>query len=148
VSDGDIFSEVHAVFLFHAVQDATVLHVGVRTDADLMHITAQDCVHPDAGVLAEHHVTDDLRRYIDETGCRDGGSFSFERANHFWRLAFSRIWRSSSPFTRLRTLQTIFNFFISHSRDWPKCQNAKCWTSIPPAFATTARTAPSRFRVR
>jgi hypothetical protein len=34
-------------------------------DADLVNIAAEDGIHPDAGVLAHDHVTDELRGVVD-----------------------------------------------------------------------------------
>jgi len=46
------------------MENAAVLDIGVRSDADRVHIAADDGVHPDAGLIAENYVADNLRRFI------------------------------------------------------------------------------------
>src|SRR6516164_2728941 len=82
VADGDIFSDVDAVLLLHAVQNRTILHVGMGPNPDLMYVTAQDSVHPHAGVFAEPDVADDLCRQVDVAGCRNRWMLSLEGTNH------------------------------------------------------------------
>jgi hypothetical protein len=47
------------------VEHAAVLNIGIRANADFVHIAAEDGIHPDAGVRAQLHVADDLRGLID-----------------------------------------------------------------------------------
>jgi hypothetical protein len=37
-----------------------------------VHVSAQHGIHPDAGVLAENHVADNLGRVVNVTGPRNG----------------------------------------------------------------------------
>ena len=60
VPDRNVLADKDAILLFHAMQNAAVLDIRVRADANRMHISAQDCVHPYARMFAEHHVADDL----------------------------------------------------------------------------------------
>src|SRR5437867_2396985 len=46
------------------MEHAAILHVGMRADPDGMHVAAQHRIHPDAGILAENYISDDLRRLI------------------------------------------------------------------------------------
>jgi hypothetical protein len=82
VAYGDVVAEEDAVFLFHAVEDTVVLNVGIVADADLMDIAAENSVHPDAGVLADDHVSDELGGVVDVGGIGELGSDAFEGADH------------------------------------------------------------------
>jgi hypothetical protein len=83
MAHGDVFAEIDAPLLLHAVEDAVVLHVGVCADADLVDVAADDGVHPDGGVFAEDHVADDLGRIVDVAGRRDRWAHTFVGSNHF-----------------------------------------------------------------
>jgi hypothetical protein len=82
VANGDIVANEDAVFSFHAMEDAVVLNVGVVADADLVNVAAEDRVHPDAGVLAEDDVANELGRVVDVAGVGELGSDAFVRADH------------------------------------------------------------------
>jgi hypothetical protein len=64
------------------VEGAAVLNVGVVADANFVDVAAEYGVHPDAGVLAENDVADDLGGIVDVTGVGDLGSDAFVRADH------------------------------------------------------------------
>jgi hypothetical protein len=64
------------------MQHAAVLHIRVRAHSDRIHVAAQDGIHPDAGVLAENYIADDLCRVIDITRSRDGWRPALIRTNH------------------------------------------------------------------
>jgi hypothetical protein len=96
VADGDVFAEVDAVLIFHAVEDGVVLDVGVGADADFVDVAAEDGVHPDGGVVAEDDVSDDLGGAIDVAGGGDGGRDGFEGAKHFLKTAMGlMVWCDS-----------------------------------------------------
>jgi len=57
----DPLPDAAGIDVAHAVQDGAVLHVAVGADTDGVDVAADDGVHPDAGVLAEHDVADHLR---------------------------------------------------------------------------------------
>src|SRR5258708_6131450 len=82
VPHGDTVADVHAVLLLHPVQNAAVLNVGMRADANLVDISADDGVHPHAGVFGENDVADDLRGVIHVTRCGDGWRNSLVRTDH------------------------------------------------------------------
>ncbi len=79
---GDIVANVNAVLFLHAVQDAVVLNVGVVADADLVYIAAEDGVHPDAGVLSENDVADELGGVVDVASIGELGTDAFVGADH------------------------------------------------------------------
>jgi hypothetical protein len=54
----------------------------MRANADLMHVTAYDRIHPHAGVFAQYNIADDLRGVINVAGCRNRGFDAFIGANH------------------------------------------------------------------
>ena len=54
------------------MEHGAVLHVGVGADADGVDVAADDSVHPDAGVLAEDDIADDLRGEVDVASRGDG----------------------------------------------------------------------------
>src|ERR1700722_8502291 len=78
----DVLPEIDAPLLLHAVQNTIVLHVGVSPNAYLMYIAADDRIHPHRSVLAQHHITDNLRRVVDEAGGGNGWPHSFIGSNH------------------------------------------------------------------
>src|SRR5215471_16042918 len=47
------------------MKDGTILHVGVAADADGKHVSADNGIHPHAGVFADLHVADDLGRLVN-----------------------------------------------------------------------------------
>ena len=91
VADGDPVADEDGIFVAHAVEDGAVLHVGVGADADGVDVAADDGVHPDAGVLAEGDIADDLRREVDIAGGGDGGRVALVGADHGDSLAFVTI---------------------------------------------------------
>ena len=84
MADGDVFAEIDAVLLLHAVEDAAVLNVGVRADANFMDVAAEDGVHPDGGVFAQDDVADDLGGGVDVAGGGDFWGDVFEGADHWF----------------------------------------------------------------
>src|SRR5258708_580572 len=78
----DIVAHVHAVLSFHAVEDRVVLNVRIMADADLLYVAPEDGVHPDARVLADSDVADELGGVVDVTGFRELGSDAFVGADH------------------------------------------------------------------
>ncbi len=53
------------------VQTAVILHIRLVSDADEMHVTADSGVRPDAGPLADYHVTNYLSAGVDIGGRGD-----------------------------------------------------------------------------
>ena len=82
VADRDPVTNDDGIAIAHAMQHGAVLHIGVGADADGMHIAADDGVHPDAGVLAEGDVADDLGGNIHIAGRRNDGRFALIGTNH------------------------------------------------------------------
>ena len=82
VTHGDVLAEENSVLLFHAVQHAAILYVRMRAYANGVYVAAQYGIHPDAGVLAENHIADNLRRIVDVAGLGNCGGCSFVRTNH------------------------------------------------------------------
>src|SRR6266446_400499 len=86
VAYGDVVADVDAVLFFHAVEDAVVLNVGIVADANLVDVAAEDCVHPDAGVLAENDVADELGGVVDVAGVGELGRDAFVGADHGYQM--------------------------------------------------------------
>src|ERR1043166_3255094 len=82
MADRDVFAEVDAPLLLHAVKDAIVLHVGVGANANFVDVSAYDGIHPHRGMFAEHDVTDDLRRVVNVAGGWNGRPDAFVGSNH------------------------------------------------------------------
>src|SRR5437667_11278507 len=82
MSHGHLLAHEHAVLLLHSMEHAAILHVGMRADPDGMHVAAQHRIHPDAGILAENYISDDLRRLIHIAGIRNRRHDAFVRADH------------------------------------------------------------------
>src|SRR5712692_3489815 len=68
VADGDVVAEEQRIFVAHNVEDAAVLNIGARADANVVHVAADDGARPDAGVGADDDVADD-----DSGGVNVGG---------------------------------------------------------------------------
>jgi len=85
------------------VEDTAILNVGVGADADGVHVAAENGVHPDAGVLAEDYVSNDLGRVVYVAGGWDGGPSAFVGTNHIFekitRGAFREEVASRLPFS-------------------------------------------------
>jgi hypothetical protein len=64
------------------VKHAAILHVGVFANTDGKHITANDGVHPDAGIFADFYITDDLGGLVDIARVVNAGRDSLIRAKH------------------------------------------------------------------
>ncbi len=73
MADGDIVAEEEGMFVAHYVEDAAVLNIGARADADVVHVAANDGAGPDAGVGADDDVADDDRGGVNVGGCGDFG---------------------------------------------------------------------------
>src|SRR6266852_9469611 len=81
VADGDVVAEEEGIFVAHYVEDAAVLNIGARADADVVHVAAHDGAGPDAGVGADDHVADDDGGGVDVGGCGDLGPLAAVRSN-------------------------------------------------------------------
>src|SRR5260370_4829246 len=65
MSQRDPVAHSDPVLVTHAVEYAAILHVGVGSDADGKDVATDHSVHPDARVLPNLHVADDLRGLVD-----------------------------------------------------------------------------------
>ena len=81
VADGDIVADDERILVLHHVEDAAVLYVGARTNADVVDVAPDDAEGPDAGVFAERDVADHDRSGVDIGGCRNLGPLAPIRAN-------------------------------------------------------------------
>ena len=66
----------------HDVDDGAVLDVRAAADANPVHVAADDDRHPDAALLADLDVADDLRAVVDERGRVDARKRVAERPEH------------------------------------------------------------------
>ena len=82
VADGDPVAHDDGIEVALAVEHGAVLHVGVGADADGVDVAAQDGVHPDRGVLAEHDVAEDLGGGVDVATGGDLGRMALVAADH------------------------------------------------------------------
>ena len=80
MADGDVVAEDERVLVAHDVEDAAVLNVGARADADVVDVAANHGAGPDAGVFADDDVADDDGGGVNVGGggdlraaCRDRG---------------------------------------------------------------------------
>lgn len=81
IADGD------GVEVSLAVEDGAVLDVGLGADVDAVDVSAEDGVDPDAGVMAEGDVADEVGGGIDVAGVGDAGVVSAEGPEHGGSLA-------------------------------------------------------------
>jgi hypothetical protein len=89
MSDGEIIADVDAILFSHTMQNAIVLNIRIVPHTDFVHVPAENSVHPDACMLAEFDVSDQLSGIVDVTRVRKLGSNSFEGADHDQASAFS-----------------------------------------------------------
>src|SRR5712692_2448206 len=80
VADGDVVAEEQRIFVAHDVEDAAVLNIGARADANVVHVAADDGARPDAGVGADDHVADNDGGGVNVGGCGDFGPLAAIRS--------------------------------------------------------------------
>jgi hypothetical protein len=56
VAHGDVAAQEDPELLFHAMQNAAVLHIRIGAHANGVDVAPQNGIHPDAGVLVQHHI--------------------------------------------------------------------------------------------
>jgi hypothetical protein len=71
VADRHHLANDHWIKMAHSVEHGTILDIAFGADADGVHISSYDRVHPHAGVFAQDDIADYLRRGIDITACWD-----------------------------------------------------------------------------
>src|SRR6185437_981143 len=79
VTDGHVVADDDTRFFIRAMDDDTILDIHFVADADAVDISADDCVEPDAAVVAHLHIAHD--------GCIRCDKTIFSKA---WGLAFHR----------------------------------------------------------
>ena len=72
------------------MRNTPITTVRVVGAPDFVDVAPEDGVHPDAGVLAQNHVTNDLCRIVHVTGLRNHWRFPFIRTNHDWNESRSK----------------------------------------------------------
>lgn len=82
VTDSHVVANDEGMRVVVNMQHAEVLHVGSVSNADVIHIAADDGMEPGAAVFAHHDVADDDRGVFDKAGLRDGGPDALESPNH------------------------------------------------------------------
>jgi hypothetical protein len=83
VADRHVVVKNKGILILHDVTYRTVLNVCVAADADVMDITANDAVVPNAGVITDNNVSDDLRALGNVDALTDLGPLSFVLVQHF-----------------------------------------------------------------
>jgi len=78
----DVVAYIDAVLLFHPMQNAVVLNIRIVAQANLVDITAEDSVHPHAGMFTDNHVADELRGIVNVASVGALGSDAFIGADH------------------------------------------------------------------
>jgi len=82
VADRDLITERGGMGPAHHVHDTAILDICPSTDPDTVHITAEDGVHPDAAVVADNDVADDLGTLVDKRGRCHARMNGLIRAQH------------------------------------------------------------------
>src|SRR5262249_51209694 len=120
VPDGHVFTKENTVLVFHSMQHAAILNVRVGADADGVYVAAHHSVHPDARVLTQHDIADDLRRLVDIAGGRDGWRNTFVGSDHGSRKNFenstdgARKVRASGLPLALSRIQSQVRLVLAH----------------------------------
>src|SRR5438874_2546559 len=65
VADRNVVPENQRAFVPHHMPDGAVLNIRVLSDADDIHVSANDAVVPHAGVVADFHIAYNLRAFGD-----------------------------------------------------------------------------------
>lgn len=68
VADGDLIADDGRSVGVHHMNAGIVLHVASVADANVVHVTADGDVEPDAGFGSKHHIADDIGARGDEIG--------------------------------------------------------------------------------
>ena len=63
------------------MEHGTVLHIGARADANVVHVTARDDQWPDARIFADNNAADEHRRRVNIRRSRDLWPLPFVRPN-------------------------------------------------------------------
>ena len=82
VADRDPVSDNDRIEVALAMEDGTVLNIGICPYTDGVDIATKDGIHPDRGVLAEDHISKDLCRNVDVAGFGNLRSLSLVTADH------------------------------------------------------------------
>jgi Radical SAM superfamily len=82
VTDRDVVAQDQRTLVPHGVTDAAILEVGVLPYANDVAITADNAVEPEARIIADFDVTDDLGALGKENVLADFWSFSFVFVQH------------------------------------------------------------------
>lgn len=73
IPDGDFVADSRCVRFPHDVNDGAVLDVRAAADANPVHVAANDDAHPDAALVANLNVANDLRAVVDIGSRMDAG---------------------------------------------------------------------------
>lgn len=68
VSDGDLIADDGRSVGVHHMDAGIVLHIAPVADANVVHVTTNGDIEPDAGFGPEHHVADDVGARRDKIG--------------------------------------------------------------------------------
>ena len=82
VSDSAHIADDDRMQKLHAVQDGAILDIGTGADTDVVYITAQDGVHPDAGVVTEDDIAYELGGGIHVASGWNDGTYIAVRTKH------------------------------------------------------------------
>jgi hypothetical protein len=85
MTDRNVVCDGYAVLLLHAMKNAAILDIAMRADADGVHIATENCVHPDAGMLAENDISDQLRGIVHVAGGGNSWCNALVGTNHDWK---------------------------------------------------------------
>src|SRR5687768_4420752 len=82
MADRHVVMENERILILHNVKDAQVLNVGVLANTDVMNVTPNDRVKPDAGVIADFDVANDFGAFRDEDSLSQPGQLPFVVQQH------------------------------------------------------------------
>ena len=86
MAHGHFVAELHRMRPQHAVNGCAVLDVRPPADPDPVHVAADDDAHPDAALLADLDLADDLRAVVDEGAGMNARQTAAVRADHAGEL--------------------------------------------------------------
>jgi hypothetical protein len=82
MAHGDVIAQYERMSIMGDVQQAKVLNIGPVANADMVDISADDSMKPDAGFGSDDHVSDDNRSIFDKRAGSDSWSDASIRFQH------------------------------------------------------------------
>src|ERR1043165_4147025 len=77
VANGNITTYLGSRLKISAMDYGTILHIGIITNADIVHIAPDNCIEPNRAVVTHHHIAYDGCIFRNEAVFSPNGAFIF-----------------------------------------------------------------------